>query len=106
MPVRISIRPEKLAAKVLVDIFKMFCEAYGIEYRERYDGRFLRNLGIKTLRRRERLDYRPCLGAKFFGDEIREDGITFHGYSDPEDPKWQERDGLFRERVESYFRGR
>ena len=61
----------------------------------------MRERGIEDLHE-GRLDYRPYMGAKFFGQNLG--NLTqFQGYSSPEDKEWEDKDRRFGEFVLQYL---
>ena|SRR3989344_5112505 len=92
MSLKLLIAPDGISVDELIKIYTLFCEAYKIEVDER-DEQFLRTRGIKDLHKGH-LDYRPSVGAKFFGQRIG-NTIQFHGYSYPDDPEWKAKDEQF-----------
>ena len=100
MSVEIKVKPENLTGSQLVDIFNLFCKAFEIEPSER-DRRFLEGQGLDCLNSQFGLDYRPYMGAKFFG-HVRGDNIQFHGYSDPKYSRQQQKDEKFAQLILAY----
>ena len=102
MGVEVLIKPEEISGNDLVQVFKLFCKSFGIESNER-DEEFLRTQGLEALRKGIcGLDYRPYMGAKFFGERGLK-SIRFHGYSAPHDSNWESKDKNFQIEVEQYF---
>ena len=84
MGAEVPIKAEEMTGEQLVEVFKLFCQAYKITYSDDFHGAVLSLSGLESLHN-GRLDYRPYMGAKFFGSG-RENGTYFHGYSDALDP--------------------
>lgn len=102
MPVELPLHPNQIGVEDLVGIYKCFCQAFEIEVTPR-DERFMRREGLDRLRSQFGLDYRPYMGAKFFGNK-RGNLTVFHGYRSPEDSEEQARDRQFQELVLQYFK--
>jgi len=101
MPLELHLKSEEISEDDLVNIFRLFCEAFKIDMVES-DEHYMRTRGITLLRSRSELDYRPCLGTKFFGQEIG-NSTRFHGYSSPVDSEWKDKDKKFQELVLQYM---
>ena len=102
MSVEINLDNLNLSANHIIRIYKMFCVAYKIEFRED-DKKFFEHNGLEYLNSFGGLDYRPYMGGKFFGQKFG-NVVRFHGYSSPEDPKYEKKDKDFQKLVEEYFR--
>ena len=85
---------------MLVEIYRLFCQAYEIEFTGR-DERFMRSSGVDHLCARG-LDYRPFYGAKFFGQKSGQ-STRFWGYADIEDLGEYKNDRRFQELTEEYL---
>jgi len=102
MPVELPIQANALSGNDLVEIFRLFCKAYNIESTKR-DEEFLNKYGIKSLVSEPGgLDYRPYMGAKFFGFRVG-DAVKFHGYVLLDDTDWQAKDVQFGKLVLQHF---
>ena len=78
MRAEIPIKPDEITSEQLLGVFRLFCQAYEINFDDYH--RALGSAGIEQLKSGH-LDYRPYMGAKFFGDRST-GGTSFHGYSD------------------------
>ncbi|MFA4820295.1 MAG: hypothetical protein WC613_05055 [Candidatus Aenigmatarchaeota archaeon] len=100
MPVELPLHPNQVSVEDLVEIYRAFCTSFDIRVTPR-DERFMRTRGIEDLHDGH-LDYRPYMGAKFFGQKFGK-STQFHGYSFPEDTDWQGKDKRFQELVLQYL---
>ena len=105
MRVELRLKAEDLRPDELFEIYKIFCESYGIEANQHDERNFRRGARVKYVRDSFGLDYRPYMGAKFFGHR-RGNGIEFWGYSDPHDPLWENKDEKFKDSLTKWFNER
>lgn len=101
MPVELDITLDNFLEDDLIEIYKFFCKAYGITFKER-DEKTIRSTGLKDLKEPGGIDYAPYRGAKFFGQKVGT-RLRFHGYSMPNDLQWESKDKRFQELVLEYF---
>ncbi len=83
MPVEFTLERE-LTNPELFKIYELFCQAYEITP-DAIDKDILNARGMETVRESGGMDWRPFMGAKFFGTEHQADGkasYRFHGYND------------------------
>jgi len=80
MRLEVLIEPNKLKKNQLVDIYKLFCQAYEFEPSE-IDEPQLRAYGVDRIRDSWGLDFRPWMGAKFFARKGYNGGVAFRGYA-------------------------
>jgi len=110
MPVKFILDPERFGGKELAQIYRLFCEAYEIEILDDDDfsvfgGDIIGTLGMEHLRESSfGLDWRPYMGAKFFG-RMRGNHFEFHGYTEDES-RSEEHDAEFQKRVREYLEGK
>ena len=102
MQTKVSIGLEKITGENILKIFQIFCEVYGIEKSER-DEMFMKEQAINHLNSKFGLDYRPFMGAKFFGVG-RITFSEFHGYNDVLEYDLYEKEQEFQRRVTEEFR--
>lgn len=98
-----------VTADELVDIYKMFCEAFNYPFKGE-DESFLRTRGIDKLRNEGKLDYYPNISSKEVNFELAvQEGIltywcynTFEQISERTD-EWQRMSNLFRRNIVDYL---
>jgi len=96
MPLELKLdEGQSITEEDLVQMFRCFCEAFGIEVAGR-DEKFMREQGLSCLNEPVGIDYRPYMGAKFFGKRTG-NYFCFHGYSEPDDPEQEIKDKRFEE---------
>lgn len=78
MGIELCMDSKEISEDKLVDIFKLFCDAYDLGFMDA-DERFLRSEGIEKFRKGH-LDYNPCPEAKFIGN-VYDTKLHFHGYA-------------------------
>jgi len=83
MGAEVPIKPEEITEEQLVEVFRLYCQAYGVTFGD-YHKEMLCAQALPQLKEGH-LDYRPYMGAKFFGSRSK-NGTYFHGYSDALDP--------------------
>lgn len=101
MPVVLKLTLEELTTEDIIKIFRMFCAAYDLEINKK-DEEFLKDKALYYLRR-ESLDYKMHIGAKFFG-EIDNNTTMFYGYSKPNDLGDKLKDENFQKLVKEFFK--
>lgn len=108
MPVEIDINPRDLTGNQLEQIYRLFCQAFEIEPTQRHLSE-MKDEGeyslLQELRNGRGIDFRPYMGAKFFASDFS-DSVQFHGYSQPEDNSWNQKDKRFTELVLEHYKGR
>ncbi|MCX6818863.1 MAG: hypothetical protein NT129_02585 [Candidatus Aenigmarchaeota archaeon] len=100
MSVELSVKPDRISVEDLIEIYGLFCKAYEINI-DKSDERFFRSLGIQALHGGH-LDYRPFMGAKFFGQWLG-NSTQFHGYTNYGGYDQKVNDNKFRELVIQRF---
>jgi hypothetical protein len=101
MSVELPLLPTEIKPNNLVEIYRLFCQAYDVDMSQR-DESFMRDEGVEHLRSIFGLDYRPYMGGKFFGQKIG-NSTQFHGYSEPQDPKQDMKTSKFEKLVIESF---
>lgn len=103
MPARINKGLEDISMEDVLRVFRIFCEVYGIKV-SKQDVRFMQEQAIDHLSSRWGLDYRPFMGAKFFGQAYS--GFSeFHGYDDTREYDTEEKSQEFQRRLSEEFGG-
>ncbi len=98
MPVNIP--RKEFSIEDLVAIYEIFAMEFEVHVRKQ-DIDFFQGEGLQRLEDSWGIDYRPFMGAKFFGQKFG-DHFQFHGYNDLVG-NWEERDKEFQEEVIMYF---
>jgi hypothetical protein len=102
MPAEFEVKSlESITNENIVEIFRLFCKAFEIKS-HKDDEKFLRRESLDLIKDHGGIDYRPYMGAKFFGQKFG-NTLQFHGYSDPEDPNYELKDKKFQELVKEYL---
>ncbi|MEK6907031.1 MAG: hypothetical protein AABW45_00745 [Nanoarchaeota archaeon] len=100
MPIELKIKSEDLSNDDMVNVFRLFCKAFEIKSNKIND-EFFKTRALEVMKKFG-LDYRPYMGAKFFGKEYT-NSIIFHGYSQQQDPNYNLKDKKFQDLVKDYF---
>ncbi len=98
MPAIINKGLEDITEGDMLKIFRIFCDVYRIEI-SKNDVRFMQEQSISHFRSRGGLDYRPFMGAKFFGSGFT-DFSEFHGYNDTQEYESEEKAREFQRRLD------
>jgi len=104
MQLELGISAEEMDGETLLQIYQMFCRAFNIKVDKMAEAYF-RERGIKDLIGNFGIDYRPYMGAKFFGTRGG-NSVIFHGYRAPKDKRKEKREKEFRRLAQEYFDGR
>ena len=101
MTIDVMLKDGKISADDLVEVFKMFCECYGIEFYAN-DERALRNLSFPSLQEYSWFEYTPAIGILFFGQKS-DNEMTFSGNIHFKLPNFFSKYKRFKRKVETYF---